>query len=496
MVAIQALRPLMNYTLHAAENLRPAAANFARAAKGVNEKGPKPQPQPQPKVVGGMLRENGHQQRSGPPVAVMHTPVTDPAFAVDLYEAPCPQAAPVPANFLIPVPMVWFSPGAYYEADADATAYYPASSQQQSRELPKRTGSSRRQRQRAQRRQEAGAAPQLQIFQMQMAMAAPMPPHAQVHGYDHGFREESPMLYPPTPFSTPPSSPRANFSASSWEQQPETNPPPSPPLGPSSSAVSVAGESSEWVGRSLLALGGSDAEAVRMLAQLSDGDRVQRHAAITKVAAAAWPMALTASGSRALQKAVDVADKIEQGRLLEPLRGHVPTAASSPHGNHVLQKCIQSLPTERVRFILEEMEGNAETAAKSRYGCRVLERLIEHFPSDQTATLVAQVLHKAEILSRHCFGNFVIQHILVHGTDSQRRQVVSVLEADASRLARHRVASHVMKTALINCAPEEKGLLVQVLSADADDFSEMMHHHCGSFVAREVKRATAGGLRD
>merc|ERR1719313_537454 len=83
---------------------------------------------------------------------------------------------------------------------------------------------------------------------MQMAMAPMMMPHAQVHGYGYGYQEEPPMLYPPTPFSTPPSSPRASFSASAWDQ-PESKTPPSPPPGPSSSAVSNVGENAGWIGR-------------------------------------------------------------------------------------------------------------------------------------------------------------------------------------------------------------------------------------------------------
>lgn len=58
------------------------------------------------------------------------------------------------------------------------------------------------------------------------------------------------------------------------------------------------------------------------------------------------------------------------------------------------------------------------------------------------------------------------------------------------RLARHKIASHVMRSALVNCASKDRQRLVQVLSADPEDYAEMMHHHCGSFVAREIKRTT------
>jgi hypothetical protein len=104
---------------------------------------------------------------------------------------------------------------------------------------------------------------------------------------------------------------------------------------------------------------------------------------------------------------------------------------------------------------------------------------------------VDEVLGGTEMLCRHAFGNFVVQHILEHGAPRHRHHVISVLCADAQRLARHRVASHVMKCALVNSAEEDKQSLVWAISPDQESLSDLAHHHCGSFVVREMKRTSS-----
>merc|ERR1719203_1658492 len=105
-------------------------------------------------------------------------------------------------------------------------------------------------------------------------------------------------------------------------------------------------------------------------------------------------------------------------------------------------------------------------------------------------SLTDKVLAGAEQLCRHPFGNFVVQHLLEHGTPEQQRALVDMLRADIQRLARHRVASHVVRSALKNASPEDKQRLVSDLSVDAENLTDLAHHHCGSFVIREMRRET------
>eukprot|EP00434_Breviolum_minutum_P037886 symbB.v1.2.033594.t1/scaffold4196.1/size83517/2 len=121
--------------------------------------------------------------------------------------------------------------------------------------------------------------------------------------------------------------------------------------------------------------------------------------------------------------------------------------------------------------------------------CRVLERLLEHCPTAQTAALIEEVLAGAPQLCRHTFGNFVVQHVLEHGTPEQKHHIVEVIHADVQRLARHRVASHVVRCALKHSAPEDRQKLVQAIRKDPADLADLAHHHCGSFVVREMRRS-------
>jgi len=291
----------------------------------------------------------------------------------------------------------------------------------------------------------------------------------------------------PTPESTPPNSPRVtqqalvNFNAmlaNVWEAE---------------AGRAFHGEKAELVVESVTE-GVPDEEMIaceQLMAQLEDAE--QRPAVIEMLSTSAWSMACTPGGTRVVQKALEVAETSERIAMAQLLKGHVKEAFASPHANHVLQKCIELIPPDRIQFVLAEMHGHAVAAARHRYGCRVLERLLEHCPTEQTAPLVDEVLAGTAQLCRHTFGNFVVQHVLEHGTSAQRHVIAESIHADIQRLARHRVASHVVRCALKHTAPEDRNMLVQAIRADAAELADLAHHHCGSFVVREMRRAD--GLR-
>jgi len=317
-----------------------------------------------------------------------------------------------------------------------------------------RTGASRRQRRRQRRLAVPNGVPSAEeIEEMRHAVEGMQNMRRELQAAQD---EPEVQLWPPTPESTPPSSPRAIIEHSGNQEA-------------QASAV-VA-----------------DSESDQLIMQL-EKDAAQRPYLLQWLTGCVWSMASTAGGSRVIQKAFEVADQGEQVALTDQLRGHVREAAASPHANHVLQKAIELLPPERLDFVLTEMKGHGVTVARHRYGCRVLERLIEHCPNSQTCDLVNEVLSGTEQLCRHSFGNFVVQHILEHGTPLQRKQVADVLEADIVRLAKHRVASHVVRCALVHCDGSDRQRLKQAILKDPEEHTNLAHHHCGSFVVREMRR--------
>lgn len=222
------------------------------------------------------------------------------------------------------------------------------------------------------------------------------------------------------------------------------------------------------------ALKGSDEEAVR--------------AAVEWVADKAWPLAVSACGCRVFQAALEVASAPEGERMALAMRGRVWEAVRSPYANHCLQGCISNIPSSSLDWMVHELAGLAPVVARHRFGCRVLERLIEHFPTHCTEALMNELLADVWELSRHNFGNFVVQHLLEHGTVAQQSAIVDVLVADVQRLSRHRVASHVVRAALVQCADADRNRLIATLRADPAELADLVHHRCGSFVAREMKR--------
>jgi len=317
------------------------------------------------------------------------------------------------------------------------------------------------------------------------------------------------IVFPPTPESTPTNSPRtychmsqSNMSQSQAGLYAKFM---SPTIEEFESASVIFGAThhtpSHQVHSSAASVAGSDigtyahvqhnpadaAEAERLLEGLDAEEAEVREAAFEEVTAGAWSLATCVAGCRVVQQALSVATPAQQATLASQLRGQVLGAATCPNANHVLQRCIELAPDETLSFILEEMSGHVAATARHRYGCRVLERLIER--ALNVESLVDEVLADASQLCRHPFGNFVVQHVLKLGTPVQRRSIVEILHTDVARLARHRVSSHVVRCALANCSAEDRQRLIDALSVDDPGLTELAHHHCGSYVAREIRRA-------
>lgn len=234
----------------------------------------------------------------------------------------------------------------------------------------------------------------------------------------------------------------------------------------------------------------SDAEVDPMLLDLDCGDESKKQAAIEWVIGSVYPLAVTRRGCRIVQRALEVSTFADQQRIADKLRGHVEDMLKSPNANHVLQKCIEVMPPEKMQFMVDELQGQGPSAARHRFGCRILQRLIEHCLPTQTEALVNEILSEAPKLIRHQYGNFVIQHILQHGSPDQLHEIAGVLRTDVIRLAKHRIASHVVSCAMVHCSAEDVQSLTQVVLGEAGQLADLSRRQYGSFVVREVHRAT------
>jgi len=307
-------------------------------------------------------------------------------------------------------------------------------------------------------------------------------------------------IFPPTPEHTPSNSPR--LGADTLDSLPSITFPTLDSLPSIADTSLVTGSASHAKSDSMSHMGAAsswapsmsggvrprhtDAECDVLLRQLDADDLSERKQAIKSVTELAWPLAASTAGCRVVQHALDLATDSERVTLAEQLKGRVVEALMCPHANHVLQKCVELLPAESLQFVIDEMHDHVVVAARHRYGCRVLERLIER--AWQTESLVDDVLADTNQLCRHPFGNFVVQHVLKLGTARQKRSIVGTLHADIQRLARHRVASHVVRCALVNASEEDRQLLIGALTADPEDLADLAHHHCGSYVVRQLRK--------
>merc|ERR1711972_133988 len=124
--------------------------------------------------------------------------------------------------------------------------------------------------------------------------------------------------------------------------------------------------------------------------------------------------------------------------VLESMKGRVKDALMSPHEHHVLRMCIDLVQPQQLQFVVEELKVDVVNFSRHRFGCRIMERLINTCP--------------------------------------------------IQRLARHRVASHVVRYALTDCGEDGQQRLMEALSSDPDELNDLAHHHCGSFVVRQMRR--------
>jgi hypothetical protein len=238
-------------------------------------------------------------------------------------------------------------------------------------------------------------------------------------------------------------------------------------------------------------------EAIEML---ENGARDDRNELLEWIVPITLELALSVSGCRVVQAAVEVAGGEIRDLMTKQMHGHVAELLDSPHGNHVLQKCIEVLPPDTMQFVLHELCAFPDRGlfiAKHRFGCRILERLLEHCPAQQTRILVEDVTEHAYALCSHPFGNYVVQHVLEYGAPAQRSAVVdALLEGGVMNLAMHRVASNVIERALVQCDAEGRAALVDALVANPEATLAMASSRYGSFIAQRLLELPHSPQRD
>jgi hypothetical protein len=175
-------------------------------------------------------------------------------------------------------------------------------------------------------------------------------------------------------------------------------------------------------------------------------------------------LALTQSGSRVVQKVIDVASTKQREQLLYVLLADVSVSElyTSPHANHVVAKLVEIMPPTSLTRIGESMRGKATTVARHQFGSRILERLVEHCGEDQIGFLLDEVVEDFEALARHQFGNFVVARLLEHSTIARRHCCVQKLLPHVLQHATHKTACNIVQRML-----DHSDLACQAMIADA-----------------------------
>jgi len=227
--------------------------------------------------------------------------------------------------------------------------------------------------------------------------------------------------------------------------------------------------------------------------QLESVKSSKRAALIAWMQPAVLDLALSANGTRVIQKALEVTGGESQVALSKCLHGRVRQLLDSHHGNHALQASIVMMPPHAFQFILQELSffaGGWAGVVKHRFGCRVVERLLEHCESaESTMPIVVAVVAEIESLAKHPFANYVVQHILEY-VPAHRNQVVrALIQVGVPQLAQHRVASNTIERAFEHSGADNQRALAEAILSTPNAIVEMGSSRYGSFTVRRMLEA-------
>jgi hypothetical protein len=239
-----------------------------------------------------------------------------------------------------------------------------------------------------------------------------------------------------------------------------------------------------------------DAELASQVEQLLESSSTSKRAAILSwMKPAVLDLALSANGTRVIQKALELTGGETQIMLSYCLHGRVRQLLDSHHGNHVLQKSIVMMPPHAVQFIFHELSfyrGGWAGVACHRFGCRVVERLLEHCAAALTAPIVAAVVADIDSLSMHPFANYVVQHILEHVPAHRSSVVHALIHVGLPQMAQHRVASNIVERAFEHSGSEDQQALAQAVLSIPGAVVDMACNRYGSFTVRRMLEALQG----
>jgi len=232
----------------------------------------------------------------------------------------------------------------------------------------------------------------------------------------------------------------------------------------------------------------STQECTAIIDILASGSDADKHALLLQLHPIARQLALSKSGCRIVQKALEVAGGLDRDVMIAALKEHVVELYESPHGNHVLSRAIEVLPASKIHFIISAVLGRGLAVSKHRFGCRIICRLVEHCGEEAIGELLDEVLAETDELARHAFGNFVVQTAMEHASPLRRSAMLSQLLPGFAMLAMHRTGSLVAQRVLDYCDDAGQNLAIQALvrGEGAASIVDIACNRYGSYVLEQL----------
>mmetsp|Transcript_58679 Transcript_58679/g.148701 ORF Transcript_58679/g.148701 Transcript_58679/m.148701 type:complete len:472 (+) Transcript_58679:55-1470(+) len=240
-------------------------------------------------------------------------------------------------------------------------------------------------------------------------------------------------------------------------------------------------------------VGAADVELAAELTRQLDAGGASRQEALRRLSEPSLMrrLSFTPAGCRAVQLALEVADRSSAAKVAAGLQGSVAEAIGSPNANYVVQKIITVLTPQEAPFIAEELQWAGPALACHEYGCRIYCRLLENAAEDEsTVRLIDSALAEVDVLLTHPFGHHVVEGVLEHGLARQQGEIIPVLRKGVMRTANSRPGAYVLEKALLYSSLEDRRALASdVLAALPSELHGLMRSQLGCMVIRAMLRS-------
>jgi len=174
----------------------------------------------------------------------------------------------------------------------------------------------------------------------------------------------------------------------------------------------------------------------------------------------------------------------EQRAMLDRIIKSAWSLSLTRHGCRVVQAALEAADHADRMAMADALRGHVREALRSPHANHVLQKCIKLLPSEQLDFVLAEVAGQARKLAQHPFGCRVLERIIEHFKGWQTSALVEeVIQGDVVELCKHSFGNYVLQHIFeFGLHPHKRRLAV----AMTPRARELARHWCGSHVVEKA----------